>query len=535
MKVFKNGEKSEIKRDIFWKCAVCLLLLIYFGMFFYLNMVKYAQHVDSDIAAEALLAREIWLEKTITPDNWIASTERYIFGMPVMASLFYGLTGSMTLAVGITCVMIGAVLGGVLYWFLRKIGLSELASLTAMLVLCAVPINGLRNEGQMVPFVIILLFVFADWYALHSILILFTIAFYLHLKKAKIGRKEVFLWIFLFCFTLALSLGGQRCLQMVILPMAVVEVVSLFVISEGFSNPLSKNRYYASGYVGTLILAFLISSLYKGQADYVMFLLKPQEIMERIFITVPAAILEGFGLAGNAVVGNFASFMQMLVWAFLALVGYGLVYIFQHKNKVEEEKKSTIMILAVSVGITAFIIAFTSAEPAHNYFLFSWFIAIVTVGVLVDCFRKKKAWFADLILLAVCVFAVLNVKYTYVDAVTTTDNLKEYEEVADFLIGEGIEYGYAEFWDAERISLVRDGAITMGHSYVMEDLRMYWWLTSMKWYPPNLPEQMRTAYVVKIQKKEAFEKQFAEEDAVILEFENEKFAVYTSDVNYLKY
>ena len=34
------------------------LLLIYLGVFCYLNLCKYAQHVDSDIAAEALLARE---------------------------------------------------------------------------------------------------------------------------------------------------------------------------------------------------------------------------------------------------------------------------------------------------------------------------------------------------------------------------------------------------------------------------------------------------------------------------------------------
>ena len=31
------------------------LLLIYLGVFCYLNLCKYAQHVDSDIAAEALL------------------------------------------------------------------------------------------------------------------------------------------------------------------------------------------------------------------------------------------------------------------------------------------------------------------------------------------------------------------------------------------------------------------------------------------------------------------------------------------------
>ncbi len=534
MKAEKIEKQFTDKRKLFWKSVVFLLLAVYLGMFVYLNLAKYAQHVDSDIAAEALLAREIWTEKSLTPDDWIASTERYIFGMPMIASVFYGMTGSMTAAAGIACVIIGAALTAVLYWFFKKIGLSDVASLAVLLALCALPINGLRNDGQMVPFVMLLLFLFADYYALHSILMFLTIAFYLHLKKGNPGRKEAIEWILLFGFTILLTLGGQRCLQMVILPMVAVEAVSLFLESGCFSRRLPKSRYYAVGYVGSMILAFLIASLHKGQADYVMFLLKPQEIMERIFITVPAAILEGFGIAGGAKVGSFASLMQMLMWAFLALVGYGLFYILRKDSEVPQEQKSTIAIFAAYHGITAFIIAFTTAEPAHNYFLFSWYIAVLTAGILIDCFRKRKSWFADLILLAVCVFAALNLKYTYAEAVTTTDNLKEFEEVADFLIQEEVSYGYAEFWDAERISLIRDGAVTMGHSYGMEDLGMYWWLTSMKWYPPNLPEEMKTAYVVKIPKKEAFEAQFTEADNMELRFENERFAVYISDRNYVR-
>ena len=57
------------------------LLLIYLGVFCYLNLCRYTQHVDSDIAAEALLAREIWVEKDITPNDWISSTERRIIGI----------------------------------------------------------------------------------------------------------------------------------------------------------------------------------------------------------------------------------------------------------------------------------------------------------------------------------------------------------------------------------------------------------------------------------------------------------------------
>ena len=152
---------------------------------------------------------------------------------------------------------------------------------------------------------------------------------------------------------------------------------------------------------------------------------------------------------------------------------------------------------------------------------------------MIDYFRRKKSLFANLILFAICCFSVLNIKYTYVDALTVTDNLKEYEEVADYLIQEDISYGYAEFWDASRISLVRDGAVTMGSSYGMENLEMYWWLTSTDWYPPNLPEEMKTAYVVRIPKKDAFEAQFQEEGIVELGFENDIFAVYISDMNFV--
>ncbi len=523
------------KKERFWQAAILLLLLIYLGAFVYLNLAKWTQHVDSDIAAEALLAREIWEQKNLTPDDWIASTERYVFGMPMIAAVFYGITGSMSLGVGIACVLIGAAFTAVLYWFLRKLGLSRLASLTALLVLCAVPINGLRNDGQLVPFVMLLLFVFADYYALHSILMFLTILFYLHLKKSRTGgMKENILWFLLFGFTIALTLGGQRCLQMVILPMVAVEAVSLFLESDFLTKRLPKSRLFATGYVGTMILAFLIASLHKGQADYVMYLLKPQQIMERVFITIPAAILEGFGIMGEARVGSFAFLMQMFVWAFLILVGYGLVLLIGRRREFPDNQKNAVVILAASVGITAFIIAITTAEPAHNYFLFSWFVAIVTVGILMDWLKARKSGFVHLILLAVCVFSLCNLKYTYADALTTTDNLQEYEEVADFLIEEGIAYGYAEFWDAERISLVRDGAVTMGCCYGMEDLRMYWWLTSTKWYPPALPEEMPTAYVVKLPKKEAFEAQFENPDAVRLSFENERFAVYLSNYNYVR-
>lgn len=518
---------------------VAILLFVYMGMIAYLNLAKYSQHVDSDIAAEALLTREIWEQKTLTPDNWISSTERRILAMPAIAAPFYGLTGSMTVAVGIACVLLAGVFFGSFYLFLRRCGISKQATLMGLLMICALPINGIRNEGQMMPYVTLFLYLFAEYYVFHLILLFWSILFYLHLKVigekgGAITKKDIFKWVLLFGFTTVLSLGGQRCLQMVILPLLVYECIALFVESKGFLGMLKKERFLATGYVCTTLLAAGISFLYDRQANYVMYLNSPLEVMNRVFITVPAVLLETMGIAGNAKVGSFASIMQILVWAFLFLVGYCVYYVIKRKQEIKHEQKESLLLLAVSLGVTLFILCITTAEAVSSYCLVVWFVAIVAVAIVYDRLIEKKSLFAHMILAAICLFAVLNLKYTWLPAVTTKDNLQEYEEVAQYLIDQEITYGYGEFWDASRISLVKDGAVTMGHSYQMENLGMYWWLTSMDWYPPNLPTNMPTAYVVKQEKKEAFEKQFTESEEMVLSFENNRFAVYISDTNYVR-
>lgn len=532
-------KENRNRKKIIWGVGIAVLLLIYLGIFAYLNLAGYARHVDSDIAAEALLAREIWEERTLTPDNWVSSTERRIFAMPAVAALFYGTTGSMQLAVGIACVLIGAVFFCVLFWFFKKLGLSGLVSLTGVLMICALPVNGIRNEGQLVPFTALLLYLFAEYYVFHCILLFLSIIFYLHLKEKaaqqkKLSRRDAVAWFLLFGLTVILALGGQRCLQMVILPLAVYEAVQVFLDSEGFTKRLSGKRLLATGFAGTLLLAFGISLLYDRQANYAVYLQEPVEILNRLFITVPAALLEGFGIAGAARLGSFASLMQLLVWAFLTLAVYGVIYTLRRKNNVAGRQREALLLLLSSLGVTFAVICITTAEPAHNYLMVSWFAAILAVVILIEEYGGRKSFFTNIILGAVCLFALLNLKYTWAGAVSSADNLREYEEVADFLEEERIAYGYAEFWDAGRISLMVDGEVTMGHAYNMEDLRMYWWLTSLKWYPPNLPEDMKTAYVVRTGKKDAFTAQFDNPDIVELAFENEKFAVYISDKNLMK-
>ncbi len=534
---------------------VCLFLFLYLGIFTYLNLYRYTQHVDSDIAVDAMLAREIWTEKDLTPDNWIASTERLVLGVPTLSALFYGMSGSMVFSMGLSCVIVGGLLLASIAFILRRCQNSRLGIATALLALCALPINGLRNDGQMVPFVILLWFLFADYYALHSICLFLCIGFYLYLREqaadftgmpetsglpgtpshtAAVRRKLVrrgLIWLVLAGLCGALALGGMRCLQVVVLPLTVWEILLLFFESDHMARTLPRKRWIPAGFILSLLAVGALAKLYPTNVDYPMFMQDGGGMADRLTHIVPAAILECLGIAGNCKLNSLAALMQLGILAVLALIVYGLFFLFGKKSTAPSSQKMLIQALGTSFLMTVFIETVTNAEAAQNYFFVIWFVIIAVLAALITHFEKAAPRFAGLIALCVCVFAFLNLFYTYKDCVTVEDNLAEYQEVIEYMDSQDISCGYAEFWDASRICIMTDGRITMGHCYHMEDLRMYWWTTSTKWYVPNLPELMPTAYIVCTEDKSAFEAQFPNPAIVSLGFENERFAVYTSAYN----
>ena len=169
----------------------------------------------------------------------------------------------------------------------------------------ALPINGFRNEGQMVPFVTLLLFLFAEYYVFHGIFLFFNILFYLKLKENRQMTRKTFLeWLVLFVAAVLLNCGGQRCLQ--VIPATACSGSDRVIHGIGhLRQKLPGGRYLATAYVGSLVLAFLVSCLYGGRGDYAVYLLQPGEAVEKLLLGVPAALLENFGLVGNAKVGSF--------------------------------------------------------------------------------------------------------------------------------------------------------------------------------------------------------------------------------------
>lgn len=529
------------------------LLMVYLGIFAYLNLFCFRQHVDSDIAAESLLVREIWDQKTLTPDNWAGSTERYVFGMPAIAAPFYGMTGSMSLATGIADVILGAFFVVTMYLFFRWIGFRRETAILALLMLAALPMNGLENENQIVPFFALLFYVFADWYVLFFTLAIYSFWFYRYLKeKTSYAKKDLKLLIpafILFCTATVLSAGGMHTVQIAIFPLFLYEIICLLIESKLLSIKLSKSRFVATAYTFTQMVAFGISTLHHGQVDYVTYVNSKEEVVANIFQTLPALILKNFGFEGGIKVGSLESIMHFLIIAFLILVGMALFSICRKQRTVAEAvsiDKGSVAASGLSsrpmdtfgyfvcmFGVAAVLMVLASVGQLHYYLFAVWFVAVTAVSIYAQKLMDEKKGFGDLIFLAVCLFAVLNLKCTYSKALDCKDNLKPYEEVTQFMRSEGLYYGYAEFWDADRLAVITDGELVFGCSYYMEDLEMYWWLTNTDWYPPTLPSEMRTAYVIRRGKEAGFLAQFEDPGVMSEVFANDGFTVYVSDTNYV--
>jgi hypothetical protein len=299
--------------------------------------------------------------------------------------------------------------------------------------------------------------------------------------------------------------------------------------SKMLSRKLPKTRFIATGFTVLQIIAFGVSTLHHGQVDYVTYVVSKEELVTNLFIDVPALFLKNFGFEGGVKVGNMGSILHMMLIAFLVLVVMALVGICG-KNR-ENRAMDALGFFICMFSVAAALMILLTAGKLSYYLFAAWFVAVLAIAIYSEKLTDEKKGFTHLIVLAGVVFSVMNLSYTYKGAIDCEDNLAKYEEVTDYMKNEGLYYGYAEFWDANRLAVVTDGELVFGCSYLMEDLEMYWWLTNTDWYPPTMPGEMRTAYVIRKGKEAGFLSQFDDPSIMEEAFANERFTVYVSDYN----
>ena len=77
-----------------------------------------------------------------------------------------------------------------------------------------------------------------------------------------------------------------------------------------------------------------------------------------------------------------------------------------------------------------------------------------------------------------------------------------------------------------------NGQVTVAPVTDIVSITPYRWLTSSNNYPFTLPPQMKTAYIMRREKRESFEEAMDAHPGLVQSFKNDRFVIFTGDLNY---
>ena len=213
------------------------------------------------------------------------------------------------------------------------------------------------------------------------------------------------------------------------------------------------------------------------------------------------------------------------------------------KEKIEATEWAFLVICASPV-ITALMMAFTTFEMTERYgFLLTYVMAFAVVLMLGRLRGKENGRLrmagSLLVSLSAAVIVVSNLNSVYVPIMKAEriPQTSEYE-VAKYLVENDFRIGYSNFYHANALTVLSNGRIRCAAVESLEKMNVCKWLTSSRWYVPNVPYEERTAYIVSEAQMDDFAKFLTtHEDDMKFETQIGDYSIYSSDYNfsYLEY
>jgi len=162
------------------------------------------------------------------------------------------------------------------------------------------------------------------------------------------------------------------------------------------------------------------------------------------------------------------------------------------------------------------------------------FLVIAVAGVI--CWNSQNKIMRSILILIISSIFIGNCHRVYLPMVTDQSFKNNvYVQIGEFLIQEGYENGYTNFDHANAMTVANDGRIQISAVDSVGNMEICKWLTSKKWFVPNVPMESKTAYIISDQRMEEFAPFLQEHsDTVELKEKIGGFNIYGSAYNYSK-
>ena len=406
--------------------------------------------MNSDLAAELILAKELNREGTLLSANWYYSSELRVLNTQLAYKLGFALFpdhwhAARTVAVAV--LLLAMILVAV--YFARAISYPLAGPILSVVLLA--PYS--KWYGWNV--------VFNSYYVPHIVLTLLALSLFLRTLQTRSGKRIVCI-VLSVALAFAGGLGGVRQLMICYSPLLLAAVVYLLNFRE---EKVSRHRLrifcfslflFAAACAGYLINTDVLCRYYTFELQGTK--MWGDSSLYNVF-TCLSQLIGLFGWRSEVTIVSLEGIGNVLSLLLVVLLLYGAVRCVRERNLSEIER------LAVLFSLSAFAVllaVYGFSKDMYNESYWSLFLPDAFIGLLL-CLKHESANWRKYIVTFFCLGTLLiNSILTYRDPyISWVPDDRGIQNAVAWLVKNGYSQGIATFWNSDIITPLSNGQIEM--------------------------------------------------------------------------
>ena len=444
---------ERIKREKIFSVVLTVLLLGFVGMVFYINFSINPEYYDGDIYNDINYAKEAWKAKSLFPKNWIFGNQTYVVATPVLAALFYGITGNGFTAMAIaSCIM--TVLTLLTYdWMTRTLFSynERTAGFLFMIGFLLLKAHVATSQQGIQAF-----FTMASYYACYLINAFIVYGCYVRIRQGKFTGKHIVLAVIGAALSFGTGMQSLRQTAVMALPLVACEVLLIIIYSAkdkrfaiSYSTLFSAIVFIANiaGLVAMRFIEINQNSIYGTTAFVSSF----KDFFRKLFLNMESVALT-FGLEALELRVRLVASIPFLL---IILIGFILCVKDYIKNKCNEQGRF-VLVMLLTLGCVSVFAAGVLTDVVNRalYYFMIYPLLAVCVSYIIVKFEKKR----DVLFSVVAVFTAGMIIFRTAGAVEEIKAGKDKNSTAHQIANYMLDNGYDTIYSVFGLSGVMDGA-----------------------------------------------------------------------------
>ena len=444
---------ERIKREKIFSVVLTVLLLGFVGMVFYINFSINPEYYDGDIYNDINYAKEAWKAKSLFPKDWIFGNQTYVVATPVLAALFYGITGNGFTAMAIAS-SIMTVLTLLTYdWMTRTLFSynERTAGFLFMIGFLLLKAHVATSQQGIQA-----CFTMASYYACYFINAFIVYGCYVRIRQGKFTGKHIIPAIIGVALSFGTGMQSLRQTAVMALPLVACEVLLIIIYSAkdkrfaiSYSTLFSAIVFIANiaGLVAMRFIEINQNSIYGTTAFVSSF----KDFFRKLFLNMESVALT-FGLDALELRVRLVASIPFLL---IILIGFILCVKDYIKNKCNEQGRF-VLVMLLTLGCVSVFAAGVLTDVVNRalYYFMIYPLLAVCVSYIIVKFEKKR----DVLFSVVAVFTAGMIIFRTAGAVEEIKAGKDKNSTAHQIANYMLDNGYDTIYSVFGLSGVMDGA-----------------------------------------------------------------------------